>query len=46
MPRRNLRADDTDIILGECRKNAPTHQGYPATFSTDWCGSYAKQHGN
>jgi hypothetical protein len=26
--------------LGRCRRHAPTMNGYPATFETDWCGDH------
>jgi hypothetical protein len=26
--------------LGRCRRHAPTLGGYPAVFSTDWCGDH------
>jgi hypothetical protein len=26
--------------LGRCRRNAPTMKGWPALFSTDWCGDH------
>lgn len=26
--------------LGRCRKNAPTMDGYPVVFKTDWCGKH------
>lgn len=29
-----------DTILGRCRKHAPTLNGWPAVFSTDWCGDH------
>jgi hypothetical protein len=27
-------------IVGRCRRHAPTLQGYPVVFETDWCGDY------
>jgi hypothetical protein len=24
--------------LGECRRNPPVHEFWPATYGTDWCG--------
>ena len=29
-----------DPILGRCRRYAPTMNGWPAVFSTDWCGNH------
>lgn len=26
--------------LGRCRKHAPTMNGFPAVFYTDWCGDH------
>lgn len=26
--------------FGRCRRHAPTMSGYPAVFSTDWCGDH------
>jgi hypothetical protein len=26
--------------FGRCRRHAPTLSGYPAVFSTDWCGDH------
>lgn len=26
--------------LGRCRRHAPTMNGYPAVFPTDWCGDH------
>jgi hypothetical protein len=32
---------DTDPRgFGRCRRHAPTMNGYPAVFSTDWCGDH------
>lgn len=27
-------------VLGRCRRHAPTMSGWPAVFSTDWCGNH------
>jgi hypothetical protein len=29
-----------DGPLGRCRRHAPTMNGYPAVFVTDWCGDH------
>ncbi len=29
-----------DGQLGRCRKHAPSHNGWPAVFETDWCGDH------
>lgn len=26
--------------LGRCRRHAPTMNGFPAVFGTDWCGDH------
>jgi hypothetical protein len=26
--------------LGRCRRHAPTMNGFPATFESDWCGDH------
>jgi hypothetical protein len=26
--------------LGRCRRHAPTIDGYPVVFVTDWCGDH------
>ena len=26
--------------IGRCRKHAPTMNGYPVVFVTDWCGDH------
>lgn len=27
-------------LLGRCRRHAPSMNGYPAVFETDWCGDH------
>ena len=27
-------------IFGRCRRHAPTMNGYPAVYVTDWCGDH------
>jgi len=29
-----------EAILGRCRRHAPTMNGYPVVFPTDWCGDH------
>jgi hypothetical protein len=29
-----------DANLGRCRRRCPTMNGYPAVFTTDWCGDH------
>ena len=31
--------------LGRCRKRAPTLDGWPAVFQTDWCGDHKLDEG-
>jgi len=28
------------LILGRCRRHAPTMNGYPVVYMTDWCGDH------
>ena len=28
------------IVLGRCRRHAPTMSGYPVVFPKDWCGDH------
>ena len=39
-PIRELAEAETTLYLGRCRRHAPTMQGYPAVFPTDWCGDH------
>jgi hypothetical protein len=27
-------------LIGRCRRHAPTMNGYPVVFTTDWCGDH------
>lgn len=29
---------------GRCRRHAPTMNGYPVTYTTDWCGDHKIDH--
>jgi hypothetical protein len=33
-------ADPMLAVLGRCRKHAPTLDGWPAVYNTDWCGDH------
>jgi hypothetical protein len=34
-------AEDADkSSIGRCRRHAPTMNGYPVVFETDWCGDH------
>lgn len=28
------------LAIGRCRRHAPTMQGYPVVYDTDWCGDH------
>ena len=30
----------SDVSLGRCRRHAPTMNGFPVVFSSDWCGDH------
>ena len=34
------------LDFGRCRRHAPTLGGYPAVFSTDWCGDHKLDEGS
>ena len=29
-----------ESVIGRCRKSAPSMDGYPVVFESDWCGSH------
>ena len=29
--------ENGEIVFGRCRHNAPTHDGWPAVYGSDWC---------
>ena len=31
--------------VGRCRRHAPTMNGYPVVFATDWCGDHKLDEG-
>jgi len=31
---------DARGAIGRCRRHAPTMNGYPAVFTSDWCGDH------
>lgn len=35
-----IRKDDGRGSVGRCRRNAPTINGFPVVFTTDWCGNH------
>lgn len=37
----NRNPDTTpETIVGRCRRHAPTMNGYPVVYMTDWCGDH------
>ena len=32
--------EKSPATLGRCRRHAPTMNGYPVVFKTDWCGDH------
>lgn len=28
------------VVIGRCRKHAPTMDGFPVVFPGDWCGDH------
>ena len=32
--------DSEGVIVGRCRRHAPTMEGYPVVFENDWCGDH------
>lgn len=39
-PKATITPVDERGPLGRCRRHAPTMNGFPATFATDWCGDH------
>ena len=37
---------DDSPEFGRCRRHAPTMNGYPAVFGTDWCGDHKMDENN
>ena len=33
-------AREDGVLLGRCRRGAPTMDGFPAVFEDDWCGRH------
>ena len=31
-------------VAGRCRRHAPTMNGYPVVYSSDWCGDHKIDH--
>ena len=29
-----------EAVVGRCRRHAPSMNGYPVVFPTDWCGDH------
>ena len=32
--------NDKPMDVGRCRRHAPTMNGYPVVYGTDWCGDH------
>jgi hypothetical protein len=37
-----VRSEESPVTapIGRCRRHAPTMNGYPVVFETDWCGDH------
>lgn len=33
-------AENVPSAIGRCRRHAPSMNGYPVVFQTDWCGDH------
>lgn len=33
-------AEGKEVAIGRCRRHAPTMNGYPVVYTTDWCGDH------
>lgn len=33
-------SNEKSAVEGECRVNAPTHDGFPKTYFDEWCGKF------
>lgn len=33
-------ATGAEVVIGRCRRHAPTMNGYPAVYPLDWCGDH------
>lgn len=29
-----------NVMIGRCRRHAPTNTGFPVVFDSDWCGDH------
>lgn len=38
--RYRIMADEDGHVLGLCRRNPPSYDGWPMTSGTDWCGEF------
>lgn len=34
------RLSDGTLLIGRCRRHAPTTSGFPVVFAGDWCGDH------
>jgi hypothetical protein len=40
MPKEIPAGSDHDRVVGRCRRHAPTMNGFPVVYKTDWCGDH------
>lgn len=40
VPKETHKTIDPKGLLGRCRRRAPTMNGFPVVFETDWCGDH------
>ena len=38
--KRRVTQDERPTGIARCRRHAPTMNGYPVVFATDWCGDH------
>ena len=40
LPKKKAPRSRNTAPIGRCRRHAPTMNGYPVVFETDWCGDH------
>jgi Pyruvate/2-oxoacid:ferredoxin oxidoreductase delta subunit len=40
LPKEIPAGSDHDRVVGRCRRHAPTMNGFPVVYKTDWCGDH------
>lgn len=38
--KRSNQPQPADKLIGRCRRHAPTMNGFPVVYSSDWCGDH------